>query len=154
MTRAEGERLPLGLYFFEWHSGGGSVAAVGMCSNGNRWVAPTNWTFPSSWTAEDWESVKSARLITTQQEQVAKMKAEPKTPVIRTCTELMEWFCKYQYSGLWKVYVESGVCFLKYTGPNPEGMEPNEPIVLELDSCASSLIAELMNMVGIPAQRA
>ena len=47
MTRAEGNKLPLGLYRVFWKSGGSSLAAVGMDYVGNRWLAPTNWVTPS-----------------------------------------------------------------------------------------------------------
>ena len=32
-----------GLYKIHWHSGGSSLAAVGVASNGDRWIAATNW---------------------------------------------------------------------------------------------------------------
>jgi hypothetical protein len=33
-----------GLYVIYWTSGGSSLAAVGQDHEGNRWIAPTNWT--------------------------------------------------------------------------------------------------------------
>lgn len=32
-----------GLYRIWWRSGGDSLAAVGIASNGDRWIAATNW---------------------------------------------------------------------------------------------------------------
>lgn len=37
----------LGLYQVYWKSGGSSFAAVGNHHNGDRWLAPTNWTCKS-----------------------------------------------------------------------------------------------------------
>lgn len=34
----------LGIYKIYWKSGGSSVAAIGNDYEGNRWVAPANWT--------------------------------------------------------------------------------------------------------------
>ena len=38
----------LGLYQIYWESGGSSLAAIGMDREGNRWMAPTNWTSGST----------------------------------------------------------------------------------------------------------
>ncbi len=37
----------LGLYIVSWKSGGSSLAAVGNHHNGDRWLAPVNWTSKS-----------------------------------------------------------------------------------------------------------
>lgn len=37
-------KCPFGLYEIFWESGGSSLASVGNMSNGDRWIAPTNWT--------------------------------------------------------------------------------------------------------------
>ncbi len=38
--------LKLGIYRLHWKSGGTSLAAVGMESDGSYWFAPTNWLSP------------------------------------------------------------------------------------------------------------
>lgn len=40
-------RLSPGLYRMFWKSGGTSDVAVGMTSNGDNWIAPTNWIAPA-----------------------------------------------------------------------------------------------------------
>lgn len=40
-------RLAPGLYEVFWKSGGSSRAAVGCTSNGDNWIAPTNWLRPA-----------------------------------------------------------------------------------------------------------
>lgn len=47
MKKEDVKKLPNGLYRVFWKSGGGSEAAVGMTSDGSRWLAPTNWTAPT-----------------------------------------------------------------------------------------------------------
>lgn len=37
-----------GLYRVHWKSGGTSLASIGMGSNGDRWIAPTNWLRPAT----------------------------------------------------------------------------------------------------------
>ena len=46
MTDIEFNNIPTGLYKIWWKSGGCSLASIGQDSDGNRWLAPTNWTFP------------------------------------------------------------------------------------------------------------
>jgi hypothetical protein len=44
MRKSEFNALHLGLYQVFWKDGGGtSLAAMGQKSNGDRWLAPTNW---------------------------------------------------------------------------------------------------------------
>lgn len=38
------ENVPFGLYRVWWKSGGSSLASIGGLYNGDRWIAPTNWT--------------------------------------------------------------------------------------------------------------
>jgi len=75
MTEDQVRQLPLGLYRVYWLSGGMSVAAVGMDSAGNHWLAPTNWSLSrgSDLTAY-WSGVDSIELITTQADEIAKCK--------------------------------------------------------------------------------
>jgi hypothetical protein len=59
----------LGVYRLFWHSGGCSVAAVGMLHDGSRWYAPANWT-PDDLggvVSTDWSRVKSAELVESYQ---------------------------------------------------------------------------------------
>lgn len=62
MTAAESRQLACGLYRVFWVSGGMSFAAVGAAPNGERWLAPTNWTSPVV-PYTDWEQVASMELI-------------------------------------------------------------------------------------------
>ena len=62
MTEDQVRQLPLGLYRVYWLSGGMSVAAVGMDSAGNHWLAPTNWVDPlnqSTSSVDTWARVDS-----------------------------------------------------------------------------------------------
>lgn len=56
MKLAEVNSLESGIYRIHWSSGGESLAAVGLCANGDRWMAPTNWITPSA-RREDWGMV-------------------------------------------------------------------------------------------------
>ena len=60
---------PTGVYRLFWHSGGCSVAAVGMLDDGSRWYAPANWTSSGAdgVASADWSPVKSAELIESHQ---------------------------------------------------------------------------------------
>ena len=37
-------KCSLGLYKVYWKSGGSSLASIGQMYNGDRWIAPCNWT--------------------------------------------------------------------------------------------------------------
>lgn len=57
MTKAEIKTYPLGIFKIYWKSGGSSMAAIGQIENGDRWLAPVNWTH----TTEDqhiWQRVE------------------------------------------------------------------------------------------------
>ncbi|WP_367394531.1 hypothetical protein [Cupriavidus sp. Agwp_2] len=41
-------RITPGLYRVNWKSGGSSLCAIGMASNGNNWIAPANWVEPAT----------------------------------------------------------------------------------------------------------
>lgn len=57
--------LPLGLYVIHWKSGGSSEAAIGMQSDGTRWIAPTNWTSPGMRSdASEWCAIDRVERIT------------------------------------------------------------------------------------------
>lgn len=58
MTRDEAKKLPIGLYRIFWKDGGWSLAAVGMNSVGDRWLAPVNWLEGNS--LNSWPRVSSA----------------------------------------------------------------------------------------------
>lgn len=43
MPEEDLKKPPFGLYRVYWADGGSSIAAIGQDSNGDRWIAPTNW---------------------------------------------------------------------------------------------------------------
>ncbi len=56
--------LPLGLHRVFWKSGGSSLAAIGMLSDGRRWIAPTNWLSPGTEpTAGAWAEIDRTELL-------------------------------------------------------------------------------------------
>ena len=62
------DKLPLGIYYIYWREGGRSLASVGQCYDGTRWMAPINWirlTSDSEESRDLWEMVKSAELLQT-----------------------------------------------------------------------------------------
>jgi hypothetical protein len=80
-------------------------------------------------------------------------------PLIKTIAELRKAFAfTPQFTHVidpkyWIVSVDAGGCSLKYIGTNPEGLEPEKPVDLDLPT-GSGLIAELFHEAGIPAERA
>lgn len=48
MKIADARALKCGLYVVHWKDGSSSKAAVGMTHSGERWLAPTNWTAPTT----------------------------------------------------------------------------------------------------------
>ena len=52
-TKDEILKCPLDMYIVYWKSGGSSQCSIGMCSDGTRWIAPTNWVFPARITSND-----------------------------------------------------------------------------------------------------
>ncbi len=74
MTKDQVNKLPLGVYRIHWKEssgGGSSVAAVGQMHDGQRWLAPANWTAPKgqcpiSTTMRHWASIESVVLIIDQ----------------------------------------------------------------------------------------
>lgn len=61
MKREKVQRLEHGLYKIRWKDGGYSLAAVGSLSNGQRWMAPTNWICIGE--NVSWKMVKKVKLI-------------------------------------------------------------------------------------------
>ncbi len=59
MTKAETREMKPGLYRIWWKDGGCSIAAVGVLSNGDKWLAPTNWVHPTEEQGV-WRMVRSA----------------------------------------------------------------------------------------------
>lgn len=61
-----------GLYRVHWAEGGSSLAAVGMNSDGSRWIAPTNWLSPATQCGPNpwWHAVTRLELVagTTERE--------------------------------------------------------------------------------------
>lgn len=69
MKRKEIRKLSLGVYRIFWKSGGCSVASVGQLHNGDRWIAPANWTseFPRTMGVVDyWKMIERVELIATE----------------------------------------------------------------------------------------
>lgn len=65
MTTEEGNMLPPGLYRLHWHEGGSSLAAVGVSSSGERWIAPTNWVNGVCSAVSKWKVITRAERIHT-----------------------------------------------------------------------------------------
>jgi len=63
MTRTEVQKLEHGLYEIWWVSGGSSLASVGSKPNGQRWMAPTNWTGGGSHELKHWKAVERVELL-------------------------------------------------------------------------------------------
>ena len=67
------DNLKPGIYRVFWRDGGASIAAVGVGSNGDNWIAPTNWIepvtsklanhpeHPEHWS---WKTVKRVEFVT------------------------------------------------------------------------------------------
>jgi hypothetical protein len=56
--------LALGLHRVHWESGGSSLCAVGMQSDGRRWIAPCNWLAPSLDPESDsWAEIERTELL-------------------------------------------------------------------------------------------
>ena len=64
MRKAEVRTLPHGLYKIHWESGDQSLASVGSMPNGDRWMAPTNWGWPSA-ARKHWKAVKTVEYLYT-----------------------------------------------------------------------------------------
>lgn len=67
MKKNEVNKLNYGLYRIYWKEGGYSLAAVGVLHNGDRWLAPTNWTSSHaggvSFSGRWWKKVLRVELI-------------------------------------------------------------------------------------------
>jgi hypothetical protein len=65
MKQKEVKELENGLYKIYWKSGAKSLAAVGQLYNGDKWLAPTNWTSEIGFTAPSdvWHLVKKVKPI-------------------------------------------------------------------------------------------
>jgi len=66
MTKEEVQKLNHGLYKIKWkkkHGGGRSLASVGSCPDGNRWVAACNWVSGSTNEIQVWNQIKSVKVI-------------------------------------------------------------------------------------------
>ena len=51
MNNYQASQLKPGLYLIEWkqsQGGGSSLASVGVCCDGSRWLAPINWVTPTT----------------------------------------------------------------------------------------------------------
>lgn len=65
MTLIEANKLKHGLYEVFWIEGGSSLAALGSLHNGDRWLAPCNWTSPNEikFNASYWGQIERVELI-------------------------------------------------------------------------------------------
>ena len=64
MSEEQSKLLKPGIYRLYWKEGGSSLAAVGMCQDGTRWMAPVNWCVIRSFDcAKFWKDVKRAMPI-------------------------------------------------------------------------------------------
>lgn len=57
MNKKEVKNLNGGLYRIWWKEGGSSLAAIGICENGDKWIAPINWVLPSD-EQKVWKAVR------------------------------------------------------------------------------------------------
>lgn len=69
MKKKEFEKLNLGVYRVYWKSGGSSLATIGMTFNGDRWIAPSNWTFPARVSKSIRKAILKVEKIGTKQYQ-------------------------------------------------------------------------------------
>ena len=78
-----------------------------------------------------------------------------KLPKCRTLADLKRAFAEITtLRRYWTVCIDSGGHYLRYIGPNPEGMEPEQPIILDLPCSPCELLAEALTLAGIPAEQA
>ena len=80
------------------------------------------------------------------------MKNKPKK--CWTLAQVRDAFKNEAVRRYWTVCVDSGGHYLRYIGPNPEGMEPNPPLILDLPASPWELLEEALELAGIPAERA
>lgn len=59
MKKHEANELDNGLYVLRWKDGSSSLAAVGRTSNGDAWMAPTNWLNVGLSEPKHWHKVAS-----------------------------------------------------------------------------------------------
>jgi len=84
------EGLALGLHRVFWKSGGSSLCAVGMQSNGKRWLAPCNWVAPTlNAGAGEWAEIERTEVLFPYPEDTAALsRAEGQEPV---AVKPLEW---------------------------------------------------------------
>lgn len=88
-------------------------------------------------------------------QEAAVSRATRKPRVVRTLADVRKAFQTGTIDRRWwTVCIDSGGCFLRYVGPNPDDKQPAEPVDLQLTTDPFELIEELMDMAGIPAERA
>lgn len=61
MKKRDVHALTPGLYFIYWKTGGYSVGAVGINNEGERWIAPTNWSHGGYY--DEWDKVSYVEAI-------------------------------------------------------------------------------------------
>ena len=55
--------LPLGLYKVYWKYGGCSLCSIGQNRDGDRWIAPTNWSSAVVVNRETAKSIKRVEVV-------------------------------------------------------------------------------------------
>lgn len=66
MSKEEVQKLNHGLYKIKWkkkHGGGSSLASIGSCPDGARWLACCNWVSGSTNEIQVWDQIKSAKPV-------------------------------------------------------------------------------------------
>lgn len=63
MTQEQVKKMPHGLYRVYWKEGGYSLASMGSCYDGSRWICPCNWThsdlsYPKVATTMVWRKIE------------------------------------------------------------------------------------------------
>ena len=79
--------------------------------------------------------------------------AKPKK--CRTLAQVRDAFKNESVRRYWTVCIDpSGHHYLCYIGPNPEGMEPERPLELDLPVSPWELLVEALELANIPAEQA
>mgnify|MGYP003658827111 CR=1 FL=1 len=63
MNKRQVARLEPGIYRVDWKDGGNSLAAVGVTSDGHRWLAPANWVAPNTTGRDVWHLVEDVGFL-------------------------------------------------------------------------------------------
>jgi hypothetical protein len=79
----------------------------------------------------------------------------PPVPAVRTLAQLRDAFAAGTLSpDDWRLCVDPGGCHLRHVGPDPDGLGVEPPVRLALPASPWGLLAEALNLAGIPAEQA